>query len=141
MISAGQACLNQVLRCKNLSAAEANVLLFLYMNGDGTSQERVVTATQVSKAAISRTVSSLEAKGFVLRQRDTSDRRSCRLFLTPKALEEQCFIQEQYAQIVAAAMEGIPEDKISEFTFLLATVAENIEKYSSFTRSVAPRAR
>ncbi|MGB9867743.1 MAG: MarR family winged helix-turn-helix transcriptional regulator [Bacillota bacterium] len=84
----------------------------------------------MSKAAISRTVTSLESKGLVTRRKDTSDQRSYRLFLTERARQEEAFIQEQYAKIVAAATAGVPQQKVTEFTALLARVADNLENYT-----------
>ena len=67
IIQNAQLYLNQALQPKNLGSAEANVLMFLYTNGDHVIQDAVVVGVEVSKPAISRTIRSLERKGYITR--------------------------------------------------------------------------
>ena len=129
IIQAGQLSINSALREKRLSSPEANVLMFLYNNGDGVRQDDIVSGTEVSKPAISRTVASLVRKGWVTRQRNPRDKRSYIVNLTDKARREQQFIEAQFDAIVEAAKQGIPEDKVAEFLEIFARVAENLRQY------------
>jgi len=129
IIQAGQLSINAALREKRLSSPEANVLMFLYNNGDGVRQDDIVSGTEVSKPAISRTVASLVRKGWVTRLRNPRDKRSYIVNLTDKARREQQFIESQFDAIVDAAKQGISEDKVEEFLAIFAQVAENLRQY------------
>ncbi|MDH7572822.1 MAG: NAD-dependent epimerase/dehydratase family protein [Clostridia bacterium] len=129
VIEAGQACLNLKLRGSRLTGAEANVLMFLYTHGEGVIQEDIVTGMELTRPAISRTLRELERKGYVHRYPAERDRRSRQVFLTDRAFEEKARVEEAYRQIVAAATEGIPEEKAGEFLGYLRRVAENLDAY------------
>lgn len=129
IIQAGQLCVISALREKKLGSAEANVLMFLYTNGDGVKQDDIVSGVAVSKPAISRTVISLEKKGYVTREHSTADKRVYLVYLTEKARREEGFIQKQYADLVTVAAAGIPEDKVEEFIEIFHQVADNLDNY------------
>lgn len=129
VIQAGQTYLNSALRERGLSSAEANILMFLYTNGDGIRQEDIVAGVEISKPAVSRTVTSLVKKGYVKRVPGKRDRRSRIVLLTAKARDEQAFIEKQYRDLVDAASRGVPEDKVTEFIDVFKKVAENLETY------------
>ena len=129
ILQSGQVYLNGVLREKQLGSAEANVLMFLYTNGDGVRQEDIVAGIDVSKPAVSRTIMSLVKKGYVKRIRNQDDRRSYMIFLTEKARREETFIEKHYENLVIAASSGIPESKIEEFVEVFKRVADNLEEF------------
>lgn len=129
IIQAGQLCVTNALREKNLGSAEANVLMFLYSNGDGVKQDDIVSGVDVSKPAISRTVTSLVKKGYITRKHSPTDKRAYLVYLTEKARREEEHIQKQYADLVIAAAAGIPEDKIEEFIEIFRQVADNLEEH------------
>lgn len=129
IVQEGQVCLNAALREHGVSSAEANVLMFLYGAGEGVNQDAIVSGVDVSRAAVSRTLHSMERKGLVYRTRDESDRRSYRVWLTERArgLREQ--IEARYRDLVTAAARGIPEEEVERITAVLQRVAENLESY------------
>lgn len=129
IIQDGQACLNLAMRRHGLSSPEANVLMFLYTSGDGVRQDSIVSGIDVSKAAISRTVASLERKGLIMRTRSQSDRRSYQIILTDKARELQGYIQRRYEDMIRAAAEGIPDQTVEESIQVFERVAENLSRY------------
>lgn len=139
IIQDGQICLNLALRKHGLRSSEANVLMFLYSSGDGVPQDAIVSGIDISKAAISRTVESLERKGFLTRTRNHADRRSYQVWLTEKARTLQDYIQGQYMEMVAAASQGVPDDKVEEFTRLFEKVAENLDAYRQERFGRGPR--
>lgn len=129
IIQNAQLFLNQALKDQNLSSAEANVLMFLYNHGDGIPQDTIVAGVEVSKPAISRTINSLEQKGFITRVADLGDKRVRLVSLTSQAREVEARIQQVYAEFVAIAALGVPQAKAEEFTQLMQRVSENIERY------------
>lgn len=129
IVQSAQLYLNQALREKQLSSAEANVLMFLYTNGDQVSQDVIVTGVEVSKPAISRTIHSLEEKGYIMRKSNPADKRSNLIFLTDKAWQEEEYIQSVYADFLSIAAQGLPIAKVIEFAGLLQQVSDNIDSY------------
>lgn len=129
-----QICLNRALREIGLGSAEANVLVFLYNNGDGVRQDDIVAAAEVSKPAISRTIASLESKGYIHREEGERDRRSRVVRLTEKARRDEAFIQRQYADLVAAASDGIPDDMVADFIKVFSQVAGNVSLHRGTKR-------
>lgn len=129
IIQAGQLCVIHALREKQLGSAEANVLMFLYTNGDGVKQDDIVSGVYVSKPAISRTVISLEKKGYVTRKHNPADKRAYLVHLTEKARSEEEHIQKQYADLVTVAATGIPEEKVGEFIEIFRKVADNLDDH------------
>lgn len=129
IVQSAQLYLNQVLKQKQLSGAEANVLMFLYNDGDGVMQDAIVSAVEVSKPAISRTINSLVKKGYITRKPNPADKRSRLISLTAKAWEEEAYIQSVYADFLAIAASGLPIDKVDEFTKLLQKVSDNLDSY------------
>lgn len=133
IIQNGQLCIINALQEKQLGSAEANVLMFLYANGDGVKQDDIVSGVAVSKPAISRTVMSLEKKGYVTRKHSHVDKRAYLVYLTDKARQEETFIQKQYANLVTAAATGIPEEKVEEFIEIFKQVADNMDNHRKTT--------
>ena len=107
--------------------------MFLYTNGDGVKQDDIVSGVAVSKPAISRTVMSLEKKGYVTRKHSRVDKRAYLVYLTDKARREESFIQKQYADLVTAAATGIPEEKVEEFIEIFKQVADNLDNHRKTT--------
>lgn len=129
IVQSAQLYLNQAFREKQLSSAETNVLMFLYTNGDQVSQDVIVTGVEVSKPAISRTIHSLEDKGYIMRKSNPADKRSNLIFLTDKAWQEEKYIQSVYADFLSIAAQGLPIVKVIEFAGLLQQVSDNIDSY------------
>lgn len=125
MIRSGRQIINNNLRPLGLSSAEGNILLHLLTQGQEMGQEQLVEQLDVSKPAISRTLNSLESKGYVTRQRDPADKRAYRVQLTDKALEIGPAVEQAYNQVYSLAMQGISEEEFNYFVDLFARMSEN----------------
>ena len=100
--------------------------MFLYTNGDGVKQDDIVSGVAVSKPAISRTVVSIEKKGYV-------NKRAYLVYMTDKARQGETFIRQQYADLVTATATGIPEEKVVEFIEIFKQVADNLDNHRKAT--------
>lgn len=129
IIQSGQMCLSRSLRDSGLSSAEANVLMFLYLSGDGVRQDDIVSAIEISKAAISRTVASLVRKGYLTAEPSPDDKRVRVIRLTAKARDAQAFIDEQYASMIRAASRGVPSDTVRAAIEVCRKVADNLDAF------------
>lgn len=125
MLRTARQIINENLRPLNLSSAEGNILLHLWTQGQAMGQDQLVEQLDVSKPAVSRTLDSLEAKGFVLRQQDPDDKRAHRVCMTDKARAIGPAVEQAYNQLYTLAMQDISQDDLDEFVRLFGRIAEN----------------
>lgn len=125
MIRSGRQIINKNLQPLGISSAEGNILLHLFTQGQEMAQEQLVDQLDVSKPAISRALASLEAKGYVIRQRDPEDKRAHRILLTKKALEIGPTIEQAYNQVFTLALQGISQEELNYFMELFGRISEN----------------
>ena len=128
MIRTGRQIINKNLYPLGLSSAEGNILLHLLTQGQEMGQEQLVEQLDVSKPAISRTLNSLEKKGYVTRQRAPDDKRAHRIRLTDKALEIGPAIEQAYNHVYATAMQGISQEELDYFIELFGRMSENFAR-------------
>jgi MarR family transcriptional regulator for hemolysin len=125
IIRSGRQIINGNLRPLGLSSAEGNVLLHLLTQGHEMGQEQLVEQLDVSKPAISRTLNSLKAKGYVTRQRDPDDKRAHRVRLTDEALKIGPVVEQVYNHVYALAMQGISQYELTCVLRLTSRISEN----------------
>ena len=128
MIRSARQIINENLRPLNLSSAEGNILLHMLAQGNEIAQEQLVEQLDVSKPAVSRTLDSLEAKGFVTRQQDPGDRRLHRVRLTERTLEIGPAVEQVYHQLYVLAVQGISGEELDEFLRLFSRMSENFTR-------------
>ncbi|MGM0499115.1 MAG: MarR family winged helix-turn-helix transcriptional regulator [Bacillota bacterium] len=86
----------------NLNHSEANLLVYLYKDGDGISQNKLKENLGVDKATISRGIYSLIEKNYLKKKRSPDDGRVNLIYLTDKAQvikKEITDIYQQWFQI------------------------------------------
>ena len=125
MIRSARQIVNGNLHPLNLSSAEGNILLHLLTQDQEMGQEQLVEQLDISKPAVSRTLDSLEAKGFVSRQQDPDDRRVRRVRLTDQAREIGSAVEQAYNQLYTLAMQGISQEELDYFVKLFHRISEN----------------
>ncbi|MBN2005562.1 MAG: MarR family transcriptional regulator [Anaerolineae bacterium] len=128
MIRSARQIINENLRPLGLSSAEGNILLHLFTQGQEMGQEQLVAQLDVSKPAISRTLNSLVAKGYVVCQRDPNDMRAHRIRLTDKAMEIGPAVEQVYNHIFTLAVQGISQDELDYFMNLFSRISENFTR-------------
>ena len=119
---------NEELKPLNLSSSEGNILLHLLTQDQVLGQEEIVEQLDISKPAVSRALESLEAKGYIVREVDASDKRAKRVLLTTKAMEISGRIEIIYSEIFSIAAKGVSENEIEDFIKLFARVSESFSK-------------
>ena len=128
MIRSARQIINEDLRPLGLSSAEGSILLHLFTHGQEMRQEQLVEQLDVSKPAVSRTLSSLETKGYVTRQRDPNDRRAHRIRLTDRALEIGPTVEQVYNRLYTLATQGISREELDYFGDLFGRMSENLAR-------------
>ena len=125
MLRSARQIINENLRPLGLSSAEGNIVLHLFTQGQEMGQDQLVAQLDVSKAAVSRTLNSLEKKGFITRQRDPEDNRAHRIQMTEKALGIGPAVEHIYNHIFTLAVQGISQDELDYFMNLFNRISEN----------------
>lgn len=74
------------LRKNGIGTTEYECLRIIRKN-EGLNQEKLSAELNIDKAAVTRTLNNLEKKGYALRQKDETDKRSNKIYSTDKALD------------------------------------------------------
>lgn len=116
-----QAYVNSKLKPYDLKFAEFICLLNLYEN-DGSHQDFIIKRKYTDKSAITRTLQSLEKKGFVKREKSEEDKRINCVYLTEKALSYKDELDKIIDDWQEFLNDCIPRDEYDK----VATALENI---------------
>ena len=121
---------NSELASLNLTGAEGDIIFHLLSASDGLSQEKLAERLDIDKAAISRTVNSLDSKGYIYRERQADDSRIYRVMLTDTVKDISQRIENTYRTVYEIALRGINEPESESFTGCLK-VYENLNSQES----------
>ena len=116
--------LRNELKGTDISPSVTMYLGFLYQH-DGATQDDLVKAFSVDKAAIARTVQQMEENGFIRRETDSRDKRAKCIFLTEKALLHKDRIIQLQDTWHSLTSEGITHEDSAVFEKVLAKITEN----------------
>ncbi len=105
----------------NLNHSEANLLVYLYKDGDGISQNKLKDSLAVDKATISRGIHSLIDKNYLKKKKSPEDGRVNLIYLTKKAQAIKAEITNIYQQWFQIFIKEIGEKEA-------ARVINNLEK-------------
>jgi DNA-binding MarR family transcriptional regulator len=122
---------NSELASLNLTGAEGDIIFHLLSTSDGLSQEKLAERLDIDKAAISRTVNSLDSKGYIHRERQADDSRTYRVMLTDAAKDVSKRIEHAYKTVYEVSLQGISESEFQVFDRLLEKVYENLNSRES----------
>lgn len=126
----------QIINCGlkpyNLISTEGNVLLHIFMTEEKEiNQELLVEQLGIDKAAVSRTVNSLNEKGYLIREKRADDKRAYQLKLTEKALDTAPKIETIYNCVYNQAQLNIGEGEFEFLIGLLSRISQNFSYLSS----------
>lgn len=128
IIHSARQIINERLKPLGLTSAEGNILLHLLTRPRSLRQEEISGELEISKAAVSRALDSLEGKGFIVREKDESDRRASRVCLTARARSMADSIEAIYNDIFAIAARGIEPGDIDAAVQFFAVIAANFAR-------------
>jgi DNA-binding MarR family transcriptional regulator len=112
---------DNLLKDYKLNHSEANLLVYLYKDGDGISQNKLKENLAVDKATISRAINSLINKKYLNKKNSPEDGRVNLIYLTEKANAVQEEINKIYQQWFQIFIDKIGEEEARR-------VLDNIEK-------------
>ncbi|PXV95561.1 MarR family transcriptional regulator [Lachnotalea glycerini] len=133
-----QAYITAAFSSMNISFSEYILLMNLY-NHEGINQEDISSILFIDKAAIARSIKSLEEKGYISREVAIEDRRSKKLFLTDLAKKDEKYlysILERWENYTTEGLDIVTKDQIFKG---LETMAEksasiNLSDVSKYER-------
>lgn len=131
--------LKNSLKAHNLNAAEGMVLLSLLENGRKTegeifnsihtseseiTQDQLVHELHYDKSVMTRTMQSLEGKGYVIRSVNPKDSRSFIFNLTEAGLRFKEVLMTIMIKWNAAVLDGFTPEEINSMNDMLARLAQ-----------------
>jgi DNA-binding MarR family transcriptional regulator len=117
----GQTILADRLRTLDISGGEMDILYVIGIR-QGLSQHDLAKSTNVGKSSVTKVIKSLEAKGYVRRDRDPSDRRVWRVSLTDKGNAVKPEIQRVFAEFVQLHHNCLTDAEASQTAYGLEKV-------------------
>lgn len=117
---------NQQLKDINISSSEFPFLL--YLNSiDGVTQETFAQYYGMDKAAVTRTIQSLEEKGFVYRAKNKEDLRCNYIYLTDKSKDILPELRLRVDRWSAFLKEGLDDKEVEMVISILNRMVEKVE--------------
>ena len=114
----------------NISRAEGDILFLLLTGSNDLQQEQIADLLDIGKASVSRTISSLESKGFVVRTRQDTDKRAYIISLTKRALVIGAEVTGVYDRLYLLIRKGIANEKFMSIESLLTQITDNLKSVS-----------
>jgi MarR family transcriptional regulator for hemolysin len=113
------------IRKLGLTRAQWWVLTHLY-RGNGVSQTELAETLEIEKPTLGRLLDRLEAKGWVRREHDASDRRVWRVHLTEEVEPALRTMRAIAAELRRDALKGINAAERERFVDTLLAIKENL---------------
>lgn len=115
--------INHELEKYNITASEIMYLGSLFIK-DGVTQDELVTEFCVDKAAVARTLNSLEEKGLIKRICNENDKRSKRVILTDMSYMYKDILKSIQDRWYEETFGLFGEDDIETFGNLLDSISQ-----------------
>ena len=103
------------------------VIMFLHRN-PGASQRGIAEFVGVTTSAINQVVKSMQEEGYLRKEADPSDKRSCKLYLTESGEDAACRLRRRLDEADDAITGFIGAEKEKELTELLHQLTDFIRK-------------
>jgi DNA-binding MarR family transcriptional regulator len=116
-------------RVKSLGLTRSQwwVLNHLYRN-DGVTQTELADLLEIEKPTLGRLLDRLEAKGWVRRADDASDRRAWRVYLTDEVEPAMRELRTVAAELRRDALAGLNASERERFVDTLLAIKSNLAK-------------
>lgn len=118
-----------VFKAKELTAAQYNVLRILRGAGkDGITCTEISGRMITRDSDITRMLDRLEARGLIVRQRQSDDRRVVKAFITKAGLQLLKELDRPLRKLVENQMAGLRENDLKRLVKLLDNIRGNISE-------------
>ncbi|OEG61924.1 MAG: MarR family transcriptional regulator [Halanaerobium sp. MDAL1] len=112
----------------NLNHSEGNLLVYLYKDGDGISQNQLKENLAVDKATVSRAINSLIQKNYLKQEKSPEDGRVNLIYLSQKAYAVKEEINQIYQQWFKIFLDEIEENEAEKVINTLEKMYKIIQK-------------
>ncbi|KZE79416.1 MarR family winged helix-turn-helix transcriptional regulator [Paenibacillus elgii] len=102
-------------------------ILVILWEKEGITQKELAERLYKDQTNIARMLFKLEKKGFVHRVTHETDRRSLRVYLTPKGREIKGDILAPSIEAYKKTVEGLSEEEVETFRRILAVMYNNVK--------------
>ena len=119
----GSIFINRELSNYGIGSGQFMFLLELYIQ-DGRNQEELSERLKIDKGTTARALKKLEEQGFITRLKDECDKRSNKIYLTQKAIQENVYdILDEWNKKLRESLSKEEEEIVEK---LLMKVCNNI---------------
>lgn len=109
-----------------LSMGEINVLLWISNNPEYNMARDIVKYNNISKAYVSKAVTSLEKRNLIRMEPDEEDRRMQRLFLEESAEEKVEQLNQVLEEFYLDMKKNITNEELGQFMEIAKRMGENV---------------
>jgi DNA-binding MarR family transcriptional regulator len=128
------------VRSLGLTRSQWWVLNHLYRN-DGVTQTELADLLEIEKPTLGRLLDRLEAKGWVRRADDASDRRAWRVYLTDEVEPAMRELRAVAAELRRDALAGLSASERERFVDTLLAIKSNLARMPASASNGAPPRR
>jgi len=107
--------------------------------GDGVTQTELAETLEIEKPTLGRLLDRLEAKGWVRREDDATDRRAWRVYLTDEVGPAMRELRAVAAELRRDALAGLSAAERERFVDTLLAIKSNLAKMPSGAGDGTPR--
>ena len=112
--------------CDNITREQLGILLLLTLE-DGLYQTQIANILGKDRPNITRMIDVLETKGYIRREKDESNRRILKVFLTEEGRKKADIAKPLKDRMNAAQYKNMTDEEILTLINLLRKVRKNIE--------------
>jgi len=117
---------NQKAQKHGITTSIAFVLLNI-SSSEGTPATKIAPLIGLESRSLTRVLKALEEKGYIYREKDTTDKRSVRIYLTPKGMEKKGKAIETVKAFNQFLWDRIPEQKLNTFIEVSGKIIDWVE--------------
>lgn len=117
----------------DITASTGFVLLNIDVE-NGTPATKIAPLLGMESRSLTRMLKAMEEKGWVYREKDPSDGRSVRIFLSDIGKEKRELSRRAVREFNAKVKTLIPEEKLSDFFTVLQQINEIVDDPSLFDK-------
>lgn len=114
---------------KDINISSSEFPFLLYLNGnDGVTQETLVNFYGMDKAAVTRSIQSLEKKELVYRAKNNDDLRCNHIYLTHKARQLMPELKQRVDRWSDYLSEELDRNEVNQVIEVLVKMVEKVER-------------
>ncbi|MGM0478793.1 MAG: MarR family winged helix-turn-helix transcriptional regulator [Bacteroidota bacterium] len=116
---------NQKAKSHGLTMSIGFILLIV--DKEGTASTQLGPRMGMEPTSLSRTLKTMEKKGYIYREVDAADKRKVLIFLTPEGIELRKRVKEVVVDFNEKLLQTIPQHKLDVFFEITNLIDEHVE--------------